>query len=511
MDRRDFLSRLGVLAGTGALAMNFKGVPLKAFSKPMFSINSFNGKILVIIQLGGGNDGLNTLIPFEDNLYYNKRPTLAIKKSDSIILNNLTGFHPSLTKFKGIFDDGKMSIIQNVGYDNPNYSHFRSTDIWLSASDSNQTLTDGWLGRYLEKAYPDYPSQSPNHPMAVQIGSLNSLLLDSKHGAMGVSIEDPNTFSQLVQGSSVDNDPPPSTIAGDELRFLKEIVANSIKYADVIKSAADKNQNKVEYPDTELGFQLSIIADLIGGGLQTPVYLATLDGFDTHASQIDEHAMLLHELSDAVDAFQKEIEAIGQADNVLTLTISEFGRRVDENGSRGTDHGTAAPLFVIGNTVTGGIIGDNPNLSNLDFNEDMFHSYDFRQVYSTVLNKHFGINDTTVEEILLRKFDYLPFLDGAVTNVSNFDSIPRKFELMQNHPNPFNPSTTISYSLPKREKVRLEVYNSIGQFVKLLVDEVQSAGKYDVRFNANNLPSGIYIYRLQTTKKTISKKMVLVK
>ena len=508
MKRRDFLKNLGIITGAGTVSLTLSGIPIKAFAKPYLKIKSTNGKILVIIQLKGGNDGLNTIVPIEDSVYYNSRPNLAIAKETAVKLNDITGLHPSLLPFKELYDDNKLSIIQNVGYENPNRSHFRSTDIWLSASDSEQFVFDGWVGRYLEKSFPEYPDTTPEHPMAVQLGSVQSLLLESQHGRMGVSFQDPNTFFQLVQGSEVDDDPPPDTIAGEELKFLKQVAAQSVQYASVIKETADSIDNIGDYPDTQLGTQLSIVAELIAGGLETPVYLATIGGFDTHASQPDTHSGLLSEVANAVKAFQNDLELLGVADKVVTMTISEFGRRVAENGSAGTDHGTAAPMFVVGNNVTGEIMGDNPDLNDLEFG-DLKHVYDFRQVYATMLKDHFDMEQEIVNEILFKEFITLPILNTGTTSVN--ESIPTSYKLSQNYPNPFNPSTRINYSVAKAGEVKIEIFDSLGRKIQTLINNHHNPGNHSAIFNAGNLSSGNYFYRLEANGFRETKKMLLVK
>ncbi|MCU0414531.1 MAG: DUF1501 domain-containing protein, partial [Ignavibacteriaceae bacterium] len=217
-------------------------------------------------------------------------------------------------------------------------------------------IDDGWVGRYLAKVLPDHNPINTDHPMAIQIGSTQSALLECTcQGSMGISFESPNQFYQLINGSTADNDPPPDTVAGNQLKYIKEIAALSIRYAQVIKEKADLVENKVEYPNTRLGRGLAIIAELVAGGLETPVYLTSIGGFDTHANQANSHANLLTGVAQAVEAFQADLKLLGIADKVVLMTFSEFGRRLNQNGSAGTDHGTAAPLFVIGRNVNGGI------------------------------------------------------------------------------------------------------------------------------------------------------------
>ncbi|MEE9431706.1 MAG: DUF1501 domain-containing protein [Melioribacteraceae bacterium] len=511
MKRRDFLKRAGIIGG-GATALNLSGLPIKAFAKPFLNIKNFDGKILVVLQLKGGNDGLNTIVPFEDDLYYSNRPTLAINKNEVIKITSQLGFNPNMQALQPLFDEGKMGIIQNVGYDNQDRSHFRSTDVWLSASDVDKYYYDGWLGRTLENANPNYPGTIPNHPMAVELGSTQSLLLESNHGGMGISFDDPWSFNELTQGSMIDNEPVPDTLAGNELKFLKQVSSQSIKYASIIKEHADAGWHDVEYPDTWIGWQLRVIANLIAGNMKTPVYVASHWGFDTHAKQADDHPQLLKEFADSVLAFQRDIEQQGLADKIVLMTVSEFGRRVAQNGGLGTDHGAAAPLFVFGNSVQGGFYGDQADLSKLDTFGDLPHEYDFREVYSTVMRDHLGIGKSARKTILKRDFGTLSFLGGPVGVKNN---IPFTFNLSQNYPNPFNPTTRIKFSLASANKVSIIVYDMLGRKVRELVNGNYKAGDYTIDFNASKggakLASGVYIYRIKAGRFTSSRKMTLLK
>ncbi|KAF0151631.1 MAG: hypothetical protein FD143_1764 [Ignavibacteria bacterium] len=496
MKRRDFLKNVGMITGAGAVSLTIGGIPMKAFAKPFMNIQAANGKILVLIQLKGGIDGLNTVIPLDQySIYSANRPNIKLADTQVIKLTNATALHPALLQFQTLFNEGKLSLIQNVGYTNPNRSHFRATDIWLSASDSTQYLYDGWVARYLLKTFPTFPNTPPLHPMGIQLNSVPSGIFDSDKGGVAIGFNDPNAFYTLVSGMTADTDPPPATIAGDELKFLKEIAALSMQYAGVIKEKADKGNPTSNYPTSRLGPQLKIVADLILGGLETPVYLTQLDGFDTHSNQLTAHQTLLQNLADSVIAFQRDIEKAGLADKVVIMTFSEFGRRVKENASEGTDHGTAIPMFVIGKNVQGGIIGANANLTSLDNNNDIKFIYDYRQLYASVLKDHFGMTTAEAKDILLKDFTTLPILKPT-TEIQDYDTVPTEFSLAQNYPNPFNPSTTISYQLSAFSNVTLKVFDVLGNEIATLVNQTQHAGKYQIMFDASRLASGTYIYTL---------------
>ncbi len=511
MKRRDFLKNVGMITSAGAVSFTIGGIPMKAFAKPFMSIQSSNGKILVLIQFKGGNDGINTVIPLDQySAYANFRPTIKLSDTEIVKLTDATALHPALRQFQTLYGEGKLSLIQNVGYASPNRSHFRATDIWLSASDSTQYLYDGWAARYLLKTFPTFPGTPPNHPMGIQLSSVPSGLFDCDEGGLAVNFSDPNAFYTLVAGMTADTDPPPATIAGDELKFLKEVAALSMQYAGVIKEKADKGNPTSTYPTTRLGPQLKIVADLILGGLETPIYLTQLDGFDTHSNQLATQQTLFQNLADSVIAFQRDIEKAGLADKVVIMTFSEFGRRVKENASGGTDHGAALPMFMIGNSLQGGIIGANANLSNLDNNGDIKFAYDYRQIYASILMDHFGMAAAEAKDILLKDFTKLPIFKPT-TDIKDYDSLPTEFSLSQNYPNPFNPVTTINYQLSQFSDVSLKVYDVLGNEVATLVDKSQHVGKYQVRFDGSRLASGTYIYTLKANNYIQTKKMLLVK
>ena len=504
MKRRDFIKNIGLYSGSIALGLN--SIPLKAFSSPLLlNQEQANGKILVLLQMNGGNDGLNTLIPFEDDMYYSKRPTLSIKKDQVLALNELTGLHPSMAGLRRLYDEGKVGIVQNVGYENHNRSHFRSTDIWFSGSSANEHVHNGWMGRYLANVYPDFLDNAPDHPMAIQLGAVESMLLQSPMGSMSVVFENPNTFHQLVNGSTADNDPPLKSLAGTELAYIRKVSAQSTRYASVIKKSADKGKNSVTYPNSNIARQLAIVASLIAGDLKTPVYLTTIGGFDTHANQAESHANTLTRLSEAIAAFQKDIELLGVADKVVLMTFSEFGRRVEENGSKGTDHGTAAPLFVIGKSVAGGIIGGNPNLGQLDRNGDLLHQYDYRQIYATIMEDHLDLNETKTKEILFSNYNKLPLFKKPQTMESTY--LPLRIK--QVYPNPMKQTASIDYELTRSMNIRLSIFDLSGREVALIQEGLQHAGRNSYFFHTTLIP-GTYIIRLAGDGFNSSRKIVVV-
>ena len=507
LTRSEFLRQMALLSGGVGLGM--AGIPGQAYAQlPAGLMASVpEGNVLVIIQLAGGNDGLNTVIPAENDTYFAKRPDIAIKKVDALALKNGMYLHPSMTGIKSLYDQGNVAVVQSVGYANPNRSHFRATDIWNTGSDANVVWEEGWAARYLAEKYPSYPISMPSQPMAIQLGSVESLLFQSDIGRYGTVFEDPNLFYQLVSGTLSDDEIPPATLAGDELAFLKQVSSASLQYSTVIRDRALKGANSVTYPATNLAKQLGIVAKLISGGLETPVYLCTIGGFDTHANQLNQHSNLWKQISDAVTAFQIDLKTQNKADKVTLMTFSEFGRRVNQNGTTGTDHGTAAPLFVIGNTVRGGLIGDNPNLVNLDSNGDLKANFDYRQVYSTVLSDHLGLTATSTEGIFKKSFERLPiFLNSPLIAEAGV-----KVTLLDPAPNPASGQVRIQFAALEAMRVELALFDMQGQKIgSIYAGEVQS-GTYTYPIDTTHFPAGTYLVSLAaSTGSRITKRLIIV-
>jgi uncharacterized protein (DUF1501 family) len=383
-------------------------------------------RVVVLIQLNGGNDGLNTVIPLDCyDAYYKARTNIAIPQDKVLKLqgNDKTGLHPAMPELQQLYNTGKLSILQGVSYPQPNFSHFRATDIWLTGADAGQILPTGWAGRYLDEEYPQFPHNYPNadmpDPLAVQVGSLVSPALQGPALTMGMAISNPNSFYDLINERSA---PAPPTRAGDQLAYIREMAAKTDQYAGVIKKAAQKVIRQSDcYPaagKNPLADQLKIVARLVAGGLKTKFYLASMGGFDTHARQTDTtdtttgaHAKLLGRLSEAINAFQDDLTGLGIDRRVIGMTFSEFGRRIQSNASGGTDHGAAAPVFIFGGKIQPGIIGQNPTWAdNLTVNDNLAMQYDFRAIYSTLLENWFGSAEATAESVLFKPYAPLAFI-----------------------------------------------------------------------------------------------------
>ncbi len=401
--RREFLNRGLALASAGAAAPFFLDRTAMAVSGPR---RSASGRVLVVLQLAGGNDGLNTVVPFRNDLYYKARPRLGIAKDDVLKIDDTFGFHPQATGLKQLYDDGLLGIIQGVGYPNPNRSHFVSTDIW-STADPSERMHEGWLGRFLDDQ--SGKSKRPPPKLGIALTAQAPLAMTgSRFGPVSFSNPDELTwrgpgaagagvsaFKKLNKASKSKR--REETTVVDEagaLAYLSRVAMDARASADEIQAAAgkgrgrrDKRRRRNRRGGGELGNQLTMVRRMIAAGLETKVYYVSMGGFDTHAGQAGRHQNLLKQLGDALAAFFSELKEGGLLNRVTLLAFSEFGRRVAENGSQGTDHGAAGPLFIAGNRIKAGIHGKLPSLEpdKLDRGDLAWHT-DFRSVYAAVLS-----------------------------------------------------------------------------------------------------------------------------
>jgi len=359
--------------------------------------------ILVLIQLAGGNDGLNTVVPYEDPLYHQLRPNLGLGESEVLPVGEGLGLHPACDPLLELMKEGRAGILQGVGYPNPNRSHFRSMEIWETAGDSDRFLSTGWIGRYFDHACSGEPDADPagvhfadQTPLAFQGERIHSLYAGG--GRRGRGDADPELLSALAGAGE----------GGSNLNFLNHTLLDAMAMDDRVQGVLRGYQPMASYPGSRLGQSLRQTAALIASGSSTRLYFNTLGGFDTHANQAGQHARLLGDLSASLAAFQKDLQGHGLDDQVLTMTFSEFGRRPNENASAGTDHGTSAPLFVMGNRVAAGLRGDRPNLE-VATGGDIPYTIDFRSVYATVIDRWLGC---PASPVLGGDFPLLDFLDG---------------------------------------------------------------------------------------------------
>ena len=377
MNRRNFLTLTGTFTGGTLLLPDF----LHAFGSQSSLV--IGEQCLVFIQLNGGNDGLNTFIPFQDPLYYDYRTKIALSKNDVISSNKGMAFHPALKDFATMQQNGDLTIIQNVGYPEPNRSHFRSQEIWQTASNSNQYLSNGWLGRYLDLQCKEHQPTA-----GVNFDNIDNLALKSNE-LNSITLKDPNRFK-----IKPDNNQAVKLSDNPQLDFVRKIADSVSEGSEDIQKAFAKSTSETSYPKTGLGKNLEWISRLIKGNLNSKVYYTSQGGYDTHDNQVTIQQRNLTELNDAIYSLYTEMKEAQLLQNVTLVVFSEFGRRVKDNG-RGTDHGTAAPMFIIGGNNKGTIIGNNPNLADLDHG-DLKHEVDFRSVYATLLQSKMNFDYTTI-------------------------------------------------------------------------------------------------------------------
>ncbi len=507
--RRSFLTTLGMAGIGGSMMLGSKSVKAMSSSSITRLLEQNSERTLVLINMDGGNDGLNTVIPFNNDIYYQRRPSLSIARNNTLEISADHGLHSAMPELRDYYLDGKVGIVQNVGYQNPNLSHFRSTDIWATASDEDEVFETGWMGRYLADQNPDYISNPPEHPLAVQIGG-PALLFKGAETNLSMAVRDLDRFNDFLEsGIFYSLDGLPQTTYGDEMWFLRTVVNSSFRYGTVIRDAAEQSSNVANFPEGDLSDGLQTVSRLMKGGLQTRLYMVSYNQFDTHANQADLHAQLLAELSQSVKAFFDDLPDGEQKDNVLLMTFSEFGRRIEENGSQGTDHGSSAPLFVIGNQVNGGFYGDAPDLANPDQDGNPIHSYDFRQVYATVLSEWLGLDTTSTNDVLERPFESIPFLSQGTSTEAPSHRISMRLD--QNYPNPVRGQTEISYAIESQTDVTLRLFSVDGKQVAVVDEGNRAPGNHTVNFDASRLATGTYVYALESAHGTVSRTMTVVR
>ena len=528
MQRRKFV-RNTTVAALG-LPLSLKGMNLTAHADnpalhQLLLPGTANDHILVVVQLNGGNDGLNTVIPRDQySRYVNARANIAIPENRILPITgtSLTGLHPSLTGIRDLYNDGKVCIVQSVGYPNPNFSHFRATDIWMTAAESNQYLNDGWLGRYLNGEYSGYPNGYPNtgmpDPLAIQFGSGTSLVLQGPSSPMGYTISDPNAFINNANGGQ--DTVPTDTPMGIKLQYVRDVARQAEVFNAVVQSAYNRtgNNNLTTYPSNKLADQLKIVARLINGGLKTKIYVVNLGGFDTHANQTNtgdtltgDHATLMSRLGDSIKAFQTDLTLMNQHQRVLGMTFSEFGRRIKSNSSGGTDHGYAAPMFIFGTKATGGIIGTNPVLpASAGTQDNIALQHDFRSVYYSIMKRWLCQDSNSLQQIMLQNFTDLNICNNAdCAPLGRPERQPQ--DLISSAPNPAAGSTTVSFTTAGGHTV-LQLLTKEGNFIKTIHEQVYAAGgTHSRQVDLNGLKSDLYYIRIQNGSRVQMKPLIKVR
>ncbi len=517
MKRRNFIKNTSLLSVPGLLA----GIPIATLGRSSLSqfIEDDTDRVLVLIQLDGGNDGLATIIPTDqqDNLAF-VRPNIYIPQNKILDISDTVGLHPSMTGIKSLYEDAKIKIIRDVGYPDQNRSHFRSKDIWHTGSKHDEYLSTGWMGRYLDSRvdnFPDaYPNQDNPHPFAITVGNNISETCEGLTGNFSMAIVNPERITELyapLANEVVDG------CAKDNLNFLTKSIQQTNEYGASIKEVYDSGSNiSTKYNDENiLAQKLKNVARLIAGGIQSKIFVVSLGGFDTHSLQTDDdnsttgrHADLLSTLSDAITAFQDDIQKLNLDQRVLGMTYSEFGRRIKSNSSYGTDHGTAAPLMMFGSCLDSGITGESFVIDReIDNSEGVPMQYDFRSVYGSTLIDWFGVQESEVKSLFNFDFQYLPITAKCDSTTSTNDLDSEIFKLTV-RPNPILNNFNLSFN-SQSEHIKISIFNVLGSEIKVLTNRKLSAGDHDMRFDLSGLPSGPYFVRIQN--KQLQKTLRIIK
>ena len=429
--RRAFLTKGLTMLAAGGTVPTFISRTAFAVGDP-FDVkqtqadSGVDGKILVVCQLSGGNDGLNTVIPFGDDEYYRARPGIGIGGDQALKMTDFLGLNPELTSLMDLYNDGRMALVQGVGYPNPDRSHFRSMDVWHTANPKVEAIRSGWLGRFFDnqcggidpKGQPIDPTATGDPQSGISLGESNPIAMQGET-TMPLSLEDVNDYKYKGPGDDalsqlhLDTDgkaDDPLTEEG-QLDFLTRTAMDAQVSSDRVLKAVNSHQPPVQYPRGKFGDGLRMTAAMIKGHMPTRVYYVSLGGFDTHAGQLGRHGRLMREFAQGIGAFMADMQQQGNDERVAVMTFSEFGRRVKQNASGGTDHGAAAPMMFFGKRVNPGIVGNHPSLTDLD-QGDLKYGIDFRSCYASVLHQWLDCDAETVGRILGARFDALPLLRG---------------------------------------------------------------------------------------------------
>jgi uncharacterized protein (DUF1501 family) len=566
--RRKFLKTLPAAI---SLPFTLGGIPLNLMAEnaltKMARASLDNDRVLIILQMHGGNDGLNCLIPVADyDLYYSKRANIAIPARNSVRKyipldstlppDQQVGLHPDMAAMKHMYDRGRVAVVQGVSYKNNNGSHFRGRDIQFMGGAHDEYLQSGWVGRYLEgeidpAQYPeDFPNAEMPDPLAIEMGNDVSLIFHQEGNIpTSISIYDPLEFANLVgnlEGFLDEQiDPrgiPPGYLENspyyNELQWILSLEDKSKDYAARLAEVYQAGllvPGYTSYPEiypfnapksslkNSLTPQLQIIARLLSGGCKTKVFLIKTGGFDTHASQVETydptmgvHAALMYHISTAMDAFQQDLRKRGLEDRVLTVTTSEFGRRIYSNGSYGTDHGTGGPMFIFGQGAQAGMVGKVPDLTKANVELQ----FDYRLVYANIMKDWLLVPDDRLNEIFAGLmtahgtsdgvvFESLPVAQQVVTATEAF--IDGRFALDDCFPNPTTDKTTFRFRINNRQHVSIRLYDGIGRQVLAVTDQIHETGLHEIERHLGDLPAGLYRYEMKTGFFKDSRSIVVLK
>ena len=511
-NRRSFLQTLG-LGGAGATLM-MNGIPM-AFGQPTplsTALGESNsGRVLLIVRLQGGNDGLNTIVPINNyDQYANARPTLKHEMVDIHKLSHEFGVPKYLQpSIEPIWEGGCMKVVHGTGYENQNLSHFTGTDN-LSKGTDDELVETGVYGRYFENIYPDFLLNLPEDPPAVQIGGVGDIIFTGSESNFAFTIANTRQLERIASDGTLFNvaDIPDCT-KGSQLKFVRGVMNTTLKYSKVIKDAAATQTNTIEFPDSNLGSALSIISKTIKSGMNTCVYMVNLNGFDTHANQPEKHQELLTNITESIMAFYRDLEPSGRDRDVLTMTMSEFGRRVAENGSNGTDHGTAAPMLLFGPSLNGsGFIGEHPSLSDLN-RGNLKYTQDFINVYGTIMQEWLCIDPSVINQSIPRPYTAIDLGFSCSSSVTNHDYIVR--ENFDHIPIYDQEKVFIRINNNFQSSYKISLFNILGQQAGVLYDDIIEPGQHDISISDQlpQLKPGVYVYKINKDNRNYSKKVII--
>jgi uncharacterized protein (DUF1501 family) len=514
MKRRNFVKNISLASVAAPFVL--KDINFQAIQKKLFNVSkSAEDRVLVIIRLNGGNDGLNTVIPLNsyDNLMAH-RANVMLPETSILQITPGLGLHPTMTGMRDMFTAGKLSIVQNVGYPEQNRSHFRSMDIWSSGSLDPQE-TRGWLGRQFDNDYPNYPADYPNatypDPFAISMGYEVSATCQGLMANFSHAINDPFATSNLLTANVVND----GTYFGSHMEYLATLIDQTNAYGDQINTAANAGSTLSTMYDTNnpIAVQLRYVAQMISGGLKTKVFILNINGFDTHDAQVSatdttlgSHRDLLKMLSDAVSAFQNDLMLLNLESRVAGMTFSEFGRQIASNGSKGTDHGDAAPMFLFGACINAGVVGPDPMIdAAIDVQVGVPMQIDFRDVYASILKDWFEVPATEVQSIFDHTVNFYQVL-GACNVGLEEQEFEKEGVLI--FPNPAVSYSTIRLKT-ENEWVKIEVLDLDGRIVKEVADANMDQGTHYIQFEIGDLMPGQYIVTIK--KRSGFKRVKLMK
>ncbi|MES2798626.1 MAG: DUF1501 domain-containing protein [Bacteroidota bacterium] len=516
MKRRNFVRNVSLASVAAPFALN--DIKFQAIAKKLFNHSkAADDRVLVIIRLNGGNDGLNTVIPLDqyDNLMV-QRSNVIIPEPAILSITPEVGFHPVMTGMKNMFDAGKLSIIQNVGYPEQNRSHFRSMDIWSTGS-LEVSETKGWLGRHMDNEYPNFPDDYPNatypDPFAISMGYEVSSTCQGLMANFSHAVADPFATVNLQNGSAAND----GTYYGSHMEYISTLIAQTNAYGAGINDAANAGDTLSTLYDANnpIANQLQYVAQMISGGLKSKVYILNINGFDTHDGQVlgtdpvlGNHADLLKTLSDAIHAFQDDLALLGIDHRVAGMTFSEFGRQIASNASYGTDHGDAAPMFIFGSCISGGIFGNNPTIDNQIVNQaGVPMQFDFRDVYASILKDWFEVDPSEIQPLFEQTINYIDILSACNLGV---EEIEKESDAMMVYPNPAVGAITIQFA-SQNERVRVDIIDMMGREVAVVCDKSIAQDTHKIPFDTGDLNYGEYIVRVTKSSGILTKKLLKVK